>query len=344
VRRTKEPWWSWPPTTWLTKLDRAGSLTLNFDRLNEKYFALHSIYDFYFSKSASQRPEPKFVQKKLVLHTLFGLANRLRGIASGISLLQKDEEMSLEVIWNPNPSLAAKYSDLFEPICHPRVRMTNLNNYPIVRAHMNRSRFGWKHRLARASRLIPITQKKSAEAFSRTFPDISLRQSKFAFMSGNTGFLSTCHEFATSPVWEYFIPTPSIMQRIDSVAEKLGPNSVGIHIRRSDNAKSWEKSPLSVFISAIQNTLQEAPQTRFFLATDSPDVQTALIQIFSKEVIITREGISLSRDSISGMEEAVIDMWSLSRTNKILGSYWSSFSEAAASIGGIPFIPCVIED
>ena len=36
------------------------------------------------------------------------------------------------------------------------------------------------------------------------------------------------------------------------------------------------------------------------------------------------------------MQEAAIQLWSLARTRRLLGSYWSSFSDMAAEIGGIP--------
>jgi hypothetical protein len=44
----------------------------------------------------------------------------------------------------------------------------------------------------------------------------------------------------------------------------------------------------------------------------------------------------LSRKSVGGIQDAAIDLWILSRTQKILGSYRSSFSETASEIRGIP--------
>lgn len=43
----------------------------------------------------------------------------------------------------------------------------------------------------------------------------------------------------------------------------------------------------------------------------------------------------LNRDSLEGMIGAVVDLWSLSRTKKIWGSYYSSYSEMAAILGNI---------
>jgi len=49
-----------------------------------------------------------------------------------------------------------------------------------------------------------------------------------------------------------------------------------------------------------------------------------------------------SRENASGMEAAMIDLYLLARTRKVLGSYSSSFSQIASEIGGIPLD--VIED
>jgi hypothetical protein len=38
------------------------------------------------------------------------------------------------------------------------------------------------------------------------------------------------------------------------------------------------------------------------------------------------------------MQDAVVDLFALARTSRILGSYFSTFSETAASIGGIQWV------
>lgn len=42
---------------------------------------------------------------------------------------------------------------------------------------------------------------------------------------------------------------------------------------------------------------------------------------------------NIQRDSVSGMEEAYTDLLCLANAEVIYGSYWSSFSEMAATIG-----------
>ncbi len=44
---------------------------------------------------------------------------------------------------------------------------------------------------------------------------------------------------------------------------------------------------------------------------------------------------SVARDDPAAMEDAVVDLYALSRCRKIIGSYWSSFTDTAAELGSI---------
>ena len=45
--------------------------------------------------------------------------------------------------------------------------------------------------------------------------------------------------------------------------------------------------------------------------------------------------MELTRDSLDGMKMAVAELFALSRTSKIIGSYYSSYSQIAAELGNI---------
>lgn len=57
--------------------------------------------------------------------------------------------------------------------------------------------------------------------------------------------------------------------------------------------------------------------------------------ILGKSFLQTKIGV-IDRNSVQGMHDAMIDLFSLAATDKILGSYWSSFTDVAASMRGIP--------
>jgi hypothetical protein len=86
----------------------------------------------------------------------------------------------------------------------------------------------------------------------------------------------------------------------------------------------------------MRRCLCAEPDARFFLATDCPQTEAEIRAIFGARVI-TRPRVA-SRDTRGGMLDAVVDLFALARTSRILGSYYSTFSETAASLGRINWV------
>lgn len=109
----------------------------------------------------------------------------------------------------------------------------------------------------------------------------------------------------------------------------------GIHIRRTDATEAIINSPVEFFIQYMERHLEDDPSAGFFLATDDIEVEEAMREKFGR-CLLVNEGKTFGRDSKDGMEDALVDLLSLSKCNRIAGSYSSSFSETAARFGGIP--------
>ena len=107
---------------------------------------------------------------------------------------------------------------------------------------------------------------------------------------------------------------------------------VGVHIRRTDNKVSCEKSPTAAFIAAMSTYPND---TVFFIATDDNREWEILSKIFPAERLI-RATTNSSRDTSDGMRAAFIDFLCLAGCDEILGSAGSSFSEMAAAYGDKP--------
>jgi hypothetical protein len=71
-----------------------------------------------------------------------------------------------------------------------------------------------------------------------------------------------------------------------------------------------------------------------FLATDSPDEEKRLREIFAYR-IITHPKRSVDRQNPQAIKDALIDLFCLSKCKKIIGSYWSSFTETACELNNI---------
>ncbi|MDE6557164.1 MAG: hypothetical protein K2K55_09420, partial [Duncaniella sp.] len=133
---------------------------------------------------------------------------------------------------------------------------------------------------------------------------------------------------------------PDVQERASEIVGSVTPD-FGMHIRRTDNIKSISDSPLELFYEVTENLLSENESVKIFLATDSQTVKEDLSSRYPGTFIYNTSGAS--RDTRTGMIDAAAEMLILSRSRKIFGSFWSSFSEASACLGNIPLVICKTE-
>lgn len=147
---------------------------------------------------------------------------------------------------------------------------------------------------------------------------------------------SMCEHY---PLNEIFMPIEAIRNKIDNCTSKFeGKNVVGFHIRGTDNEKAKAESTLDKFISRMDKEIAKDKDVKFFLATDEQKAKDLLLKRYGERIIYNKN--VLKRDSVKGMQDAAVDLYCLSKTSKIIGSYWSSYSEIAAEIGGIELEIC----
>lgn len=124
---------------------------------------------------------------------------------------------------------------------------------------------------------------------------------------------------------------PSKLQR------KLNPavdeNTIGVHIRRTDNELSITKSPTFLFEQAMDAEIEKNRKTTFYLATDDASEELHFVEKYGNKIIASSKR-TLDRNSREGIEDAMMDLANLSRCHLIFGSYWSSFSETSSEWGG----------
>ena len=83
----------------------------------------------------------------------------------------------------------------------------------------------------------------------------------------------------------------------------------------------------------MEKALDDRAGTNFYLSSDDTDVKKTLTDTFGKTIITGNKPVD--RQSVAGVQDAVTDLYCLAATTKILGSYYSSFSEIAAQINNI---------
>jgi hypothetical protein len=112
---------------------------------------------------------------------------------------------------------------------------------------------------------------------------------------------------------------------------------IGVHIRRGDNVDSIQYSPLERFVERMKEEIDRNNSVKFFVSTDDYKVEVYLRNLFQHR-IITHKKKSFSRNSSLGIQDALIDLYCLANCSKLIGSYYSSFTETAWQINGISHV------
>jgi hypothetical protein len=87
-------------------------------------------------------------------------------------------------------------------------------------------------------------------------------------------------------------------------------------------------------MTQIEEEIVRNPDATFFLSTDEEKYQEELLEKFGEDRIIYHEKV-FGRHITAGVRDAVIDLFCLSKTSKIYGSYFSSFSDVAGRLGNV---------
>ncbi|MBN2109295.1 MAG: hypothetical protein JW832_17840, partial [Deltaproteobacteria bacterium] len=152
-----------------------------------------------------------------------------------------------------------------------------------------------------------------------------------------TVHIATCSSFYQSEdSFRDFQPVQALQTQIDTYAN-LFNNTIGVHIRRTDNRKAVEYSPTEFFLSIMERLTHDDTRAGFFLATDDPQEEKRFLDAFPGRVIIHKKR-SFLRNEPAAIQDALIDLYTLSKCKKIIGSYWSSFTDVARALGGAELI------
>jgi hypothetical protein len=252
-----------------------------------------------------------------------GLANRMRVLDCFLDLANRyDKRMVL--YWPLDYSLYCAFEDLFEM---PQV-MVKIVSYDLLHSRM--------HRYARRFQMRLIRMRYSKTYHQRDIEKLAAERRYSCIMSDRKPYIETITRlYIPEKPYSHLMPIKALRDKIDAFSAQFDQNVIGIHIRRGDNYRAINLSRLDLFITRMQGEIARNSKLRFFLATDDHSVEKKLVELFPGR-IIGREKISLERSDPKGIQDALIDLYCLSRTQRILGSFHSSFSEEAALLGMIP--------
>lgn len=267
---------------------------------------------------------------KITFVPVGGLANRMRSIASAVTLAEKTNS-KLQIVWFQDWALNAPFSRLFETVDESAACLREATRRDYLLLDRPRSKnFHFPRMYQRIHFDSCLYEQFITPLCKKHFDFEAWTKNKHVYMASYTAFQAYKHEL----VRRLFVPLEEIRQEIDRRSRLFPAYMVGVHIRRTDNKDSILYSPIELFYSKLDQDIKDYEQIGIYLATDSEEVKLAMRKRYGDRLLVSDK--QAGRDSLEGIKDGIADMYTLSRTQKIYGSFQSSFSEMAAQIGGVP--------
>jgi hypothetical protein len=244
------------------------------------------------------------IDKVLIVKVSSGLCNRLRVLLCAIAYSEITSR-KLIIHWQLTPKFNTPLWQLF---CHP-YKEIGINTFRIFRKLAGKVHSHNEIRFDMPDKILIIDT-------VHTF----------------------CMENFSHSLISYFSrmkPIQAINEKTDSFYKKklAGKKIIGIQLRHKNaHFKTLQNSSPQWFIYRINEIHRKFPDIEFFLSTDCLEMSELLRA--NTKAIIHEIPKTFQYDQLDGLKEAICDLYVLARTNYILGSYWSSFSQFARWMRG----------
>lgn len=270
----------------------------------------------------------------ITLRPVGGLCNRLFAIDSMIRICETIEK-DLKIIWIRNEELGSFFSELYKPLNHPTVKIELLE--------FDKRPFLFSDRLLSNPRqklfntLLKVYQLFYFDRVFHASHTAKLNKSGFDFHElkhFKSPYISSWGRL------DHQLFNKKFFKPIDRIHEKFltfSSPTIGVHIRRTDHQLVINKTPLIKFYEVMDNEIKKNPEVKFFIASDSAEVKIQLATKYPDQ-LITHSPEKSDRSSSTGMINAMIDLYSLANTEKIIGTAMSTFTLMASEINGIELV------
>lgn len=254
---------------------------------------------------------------KIIFHSLRGgLCNRLRALSACLCV-SKFLDIPLEICWQPHESCNCYFDDIYEKPTKNNVKFTSPETINLT---------------SHESDVIYVNQMKGEDFFYDSYLRNIVDKKDF-----DVEYIQCVRSFKIKP---------NLLTQIEGFSNQFGFDEkiLGVHIRRTDHINYIKLRNLESrfssdekFINTIEREISEG-YSKIFLATDNELSKKMIFKNFSGQTISYCEQFSDDYQRHTSVEDAVIDIYLLSRCQKIIGTYGSSFSKYAALLGNIPLV------
>lgn len=256
-----------------------------------------------------------------------GLANRFNAITSAIAFC-KDYNIKLKVLWFKDKGMGADFHSLFdlsEDVEKLDIEIVDAKWYHYVYDRPRKRNF-WLPYIFQIFLFERRCYEKDIVSLGNSFDKILNMLTQH-----NNVYLVHCSSFYMNNLNDIILKK-DIRKRVEEVTSVFsGKKMIGIHVRRTDNIISIKNSPLELFIKEMDKELVSDENTFFYVASDSLEEKNRLIARYKERIITSVE--QPQRDTYKGIVDALVELHALSKTEKIYGSSYSTFSNLAAQLG-----------
>jgi hypothetical protein len=260
-----------------------------------------------------------------------GLGNRIKAILSALSFC-KEKHRHLEIIWFKDHGLNCDYDKLFHIDAPVNVQIRNARKMDFLLRDNPRRRNFW----------IPFLFEKwiydKRIYYYNDFKALSHMQaaSDIRLDAFRNIYMVACGIYwENTQMFQWIKPCREINSKVQKITNRFQENTIGLHIRRTDNLHTIHHSPTALFIESIENEIQKDQRVKFYLASDSMEEKKTLLHLYGDRIITSLK--ETERNNENGIIDAFVEMNVLSRTNKIYAGD-SSFARVASQLSGIRMI------
>ena len=275
------------------------------------------------------------MEKLIVCSNGGGIGNRLKGLISVIRI-GKAYNRKVLLHWPKNVLMGCDFNVLFKnkfnEISDRELDETLKKKHSFYRDWLNNIKSKRRIHLFQCWRFLML-QNEIPRKFAKVYPTIKGNNIDFEY--------DRIPEKIKKEILSHLrslIPTKEIKKRVKDFEKKNKVSEmVGIHIRRTDFKKSPDGrgniSTDDLFFKRIEEILKKNPKQKFFLCTDSLETEKEFKEKYGKRmVVLPKKNWDMS--SYEASKDSFTDVLLLAKTNQILGTYLSTFTEIAWWFGG----------
>jgi hypothetical protein len=259
-----------------------------------------------------------------------GLANRLRTVNS-FYVLSESCGKNLFVCWEPGQGWSNdKFTDLF---INQSIDFIDNDEFSVKSQQIFN---------------LQSSINKSEDSLSYIFSDSEKNIYHKIMTEDFCYFGDSCLEYMMPNYFKeqnYFYknlhPVQSIQKKIDRIASDFNEHTIGVHVRRGDAWNSKRKNQFKIsddesFFKLLDEEIIKNSAVNFFLSTDSQETNTKFVSRYTNKIIYNQQKVFFNSvcmyEPKYNQDDAVADLFLLSKTSKIIGSNYSSFSRLSSKI------------